>query len=118
MTGVDAARRGEPHDVEVLARLLGVLEGRHYLGVLEDAAVLDGAVDLDEVLIYDAAGADVQVAHLRVAHLSVGQTNILAASQQLGVGIVGVEIIELGRGGVVDHVGLVVLADAPAIQYH
>ena len=83
--GAYAAVRAEAHQVELLALLLGIAVGSLYLRVLHDAAVLAGAVDLHQVLVDDAAGADVEVAHLGVTHLSVGQTDILARGCQLRV---------------------------------
>ena len=116
--GVYAAVGGEAHEVDVLACGLGVLVGADDFGVAEDAAVLTGAVDFHKVLIDDAAGADVEVTHLRVAHLSVGQADVLAAGQQLAVGISGINLVEVGSRSVVDDVALAVVAYAPAVKDH
>jgi hypothetical protein len=75
--------RGEAHEVEVLAILLGIAVGSYDLLILHDAVIGTSAVDFHEVLIYYAAGTDVEVAYLRVSHLSVGETYILTASLQL-----------------------------------
>ena len=64
--------------MELLAVLLGIRIGADDAFVLEDRTVLACAVDLHEVLVDNATGADVEVSHLRVAHLSVGQTYVLA----------------------------------------
>ena len=80
---VHAAGAGQSHYVEVHAVVAGVAVGRHNLGVLQYAAVLAGAVDLHKVLIYDAPCTDVQVSDFGISHLSVGQTYVLAAGQQL-----------------------------------
>ena len=50
--------------MELLAVLLGIAVGSHDAGVLQDRAVLAGAVNLDQVLIDHAAGADIEVTHL------------------------------------------------------
>ena len=77
--GVYAACGREAHEVYGVPGLLGIAVCRLYLGVLQYAAVGTGSVDFHEVLVYDAAGSDVEMPHLRVAHLSVGQTNVFAA---------------------------------------
>ena len=69
--------------MEALARLLGIAIGVDNLLVLQDVAALAGLVDLHQVLVNYAAGADVEVSHLRVTHLSVGQTYVLTASVEL-----------------------------------
>ena len=78
-----ATVRAEPHQVQLLVVLLSVGVGSLHLRVLHDGAVLAGAVDLHEVLIDDAAGTDIEMSHLRVAHLTVGQTDVLTAGLQL-----------------------------------
>ena len=115
---VHAAVTGQSHQVHALAVGLGVLVGRHHLGVLQDAAVLAGTVNLHQVLIHDAPGADVQVAHLAVAHLSVGQSHVLAAGQQLRVGISLFQIVQIGRRSLINHVALTAVSDAPSVEDH
>ena len=115
---VHAAVRGQAHEVDADAVGAGVLERLDHLGILQDRVVTAGPVDLHEVLVDHAAGTDVEVSDLRVAHLSVGQSDILAVRAQLGVGI----LLGHGRdiGGVHrrNDVGLVVVADAPAVENH
>ena len=84
---VYAAVTGQSHQVDVLAVYLGILVCRHHFGVLHDAAIGTGAVDLHQVLIHNTSGTDVEVSHLRVAHLSVGQSHVLAACEELRAGI-------------------------------
>ena len=86
--GVYTTVAGETHQVHILTIGLGVFVGRHYLGILQDAPIGTGAVDLHQILINDASGTYVQVSYLRVTHLSVGQTYVLSARKQLAVGIV------------------------------
>ena len=69
--------------MELLACLLSVCIGFHHALVLHDGAVLAGTVNLHQVLIDNAAGADVEVSHLRVAHLSVWQAHVFAACHEL-----------------------------------
>ena len=81
--GVDAAGGRQPHEMELLAALFGVAVGRNDALVLQDGAVGTGAVDLDKVLIDHAARADVEVSHLGVAHLAVGQAHVFTAGLKL-----------------------------------
>ena len=69
--------------MELLASFLGVAVSLNDFLVLEDRTVLASTVNLNEVLINDTTSADVQVAYLRVAHLSVRQTYVLATSEEL-----------------------------------
>ena len=80
---VHAAIGGQSHEVQFLAVFLGIGIGAYDFGILEDGTVGAGTVDFYQVLVYDASGTDVEVSHFRVAHLSVGQTNVLARSQEL-----------------------------------
>ena len=86
---VHTAVGSQAHDVQFLTRLFGSSEGAYYLGILFDRAVFAGTVNLHKVLIYHSAGTDIQVPHLRVAHLSVRQSYILAAGLQLTVRVFG-----------------------------
>ena len=115
---VYAAVRHQPHEVHVHTVLFGVFERCLHLRILHDRVVAAGAVDLHEILINHAAGADIEVSDLRVAHLSFGQADVLAVGAQLGVGIFlrhGRDIFGMhGR----NHIGLVVMAVAPAVEDH
>ena len=88
------------------------------LGVLQDRIVAAGAVDLHQILVDHAAGADIEVPDLRIAHLAVGQSDVLAVGAQLGMGIFrrhGRDIFGMdGR----NDIGLVVAAVAPAVEDH
>ena len=57
------AVRGQTHEVDALARPLGILIGRDNLRVLEDAAVSAGSVDLYKILIDHTPGTDIEVSH-------------------------------------------------------
>ena len=50
-------------------------------------------IDLYQVLVYHTSGAEVEVTHLRVAHLSVRKTYILSASLQMRNGIFCTEAV-------------------------
>ena len=53
----------------------GLANARAARGLLEEAAVVDRLADARQVLIDDAAGADVEVPDLGVAHLALGQAD-------------------------------------------
>ena len=93
-----------------------IFECALHLGILKNRAVGDGAVDLHEVLIYDTTGTDVEVTDLRVTHLSVGKTDEFAAGLKFGVRICLEKIVPVRCGSAVDGIGMVVLADTPAIE--
>ncbi len=115
---VHAAIAGQTHEVNVLAVSLSVLVSADDFGVLEDAAVGTGAVNLHEVLIDDATGTDVEVTDLGVAHLSVGQTDVLTAGQQLAVRVGCIDFVEVRSWSVEDDVSLAVVANAPSVKDH
>ena len=77
---MDATRGSQTHQVNALAVSLGVAESRLDFRVLHDGVVGTGAVDPHQILIDHAPGTDVQVARLRVSHLSVGKPHVLTRS--------------------------------------
>ncbi len=89
--GVNAAGGGQAHEVDGHIVGAGVAEGTLDFGIVEDGPRLYGPVDFHQVLIYDASGADVEVANFGIAHLAVGEADVLAAGVELRVGIAGVE---------------------------
>ncbi len=114
---VNAAVGEQAHQVQLAAVFLGLAAGVHKFGHLEEVAVLDGLGDAGQLLIDDAARADVEVAHLGVAHLSLGQAHIHAGGADDGVGIFGLERVDDGRAGLTDGVALAFRALAKAVQY-
>ena len=76
------ARRNESHQVAGAAALLQpgdhAGERRHLL----DRACCDGVADTRQVLHQHAAGANVKVTDLGIAHLPVRQADILAGGAQ------------------------------------
>src|SRR5436190_10709030 len=85
-------------------------------GVLEEGAVLDRAVDPLQVLVEHAAGADRQVADLRVAHLAGRQADRLARGLQRRVRALGPEPVEVRRLGERDRVPRAGRSAAPAVE--
>ena len=81
-----------------------LVHGRGEHGVAEKVTVLDALADAGEVLIDDAAGADIEMADLRIAHLPFGQPDIRAAGAQAGGGIVPQQGIEPRGSGQADGI--------------
>src|SRR3546814_14377535 len=54
-----------------------------------DLAVLDRGIDAGEILIHDAAGADVHVPDLGIAQLTIGQTDEAACGMDQRVREIG-----------------------------
>ena len=93
---VHAAGGEQTQDMQGFAILLGVVHGLDVDRVLEELAGLDLLGDLGQNLEHDAAGADVGVADLGVAHLAFGQTHVQTGGLQQGVGVLGKELIQVG----------------------
>ena len=94
LVAVHAARGDEAHEMNRAALFLGVLHDGDERLVLEEIAVLDVARDARELLVDEAARADVRVADLRVAHLAVRQADELAGCLEVTGVIVCEEAVE------------------------
>ena len=103
---VHAAGRQQAHQVDGLAVLDGSLHGVHNGLVGADGTVLNGLGDAGQLLVHDAAGADVGVTNLAVAHLAVGQAHVHAGSTDGGVGAGGEQLVQIGGFGGHDGVAL------------
>src|SRR5438034_7609972 len=53
----------------------------------------DGFVNSRQVLIHDSPGSEIEMAHFRVAHLTIAQTHIGAAGAQFPTRIVAIELV-------------------------
>ncbi len=113
---MDAAVGEQADDVEGAASFLRGGDGGEQRGVGEEAAVDDGGVDAGHVHADDAAGAEVEVADLGVAHLAVGQADEVVAGAEEGVGEVAQERVVDGLAGEGDCVAVGVGAVAPAVE--
>ena len=80
-----AARRQQPHQVAGAARGLQRRDEIHKLRIGGQRAVSQGGVDTWQVLRHDAAGAQVHVTNLGIAHLAVGQADGTACGLQHAV---------------------------------
>ena len=89
LVAVHAARRQQAEHMQ--HTIAGFRRGDSgvQLRVGGEAAVLDGGVDAGQVLVDDAAGADVHVADFGIAHLAVGQADETAFGVNQGVRALG-----------------------------
>ena len=109
---------GQSHDMQVLAVLLGVAESRLDLRILQYTAILAGAVDLHEVLIYNTSRTNIKVTHLGVTHLSVRQTDILTTGLQLRVRISRDQVIPIRCRCRGDNIIFLTVTDSPTVENH
>ena len=82
---VNAARREQAHHVQGTAIGLHDGAGGIQFGIGKKTAILDRGIDAGQVLVDDAAGAEVHVANFRVAHLPIRQSNETAFGVDQGV---------------------------------
>ena len=84
---VHSAIACQSHEMDALASLLGIGKSVHNLGIAENRLISNSLIDLHEILIHDTPTTYVEVSHLAVTHLAVGQSHVLAACLQLAVRI-------------------------------
>src|SRR5215470_19472442 len=82
-----------------------------------DLAARDRLTDARQILHDHAAGADVEMSDLGIAHLPLGQADIAARGAQEGMRSRRPQAIEARGLGLTDGVVRLLLAPAPAIQY-
>ena len=116
LVGMHAAGRGETHQVAGAAVLL---EGGEHVGqqrIARQRPVFDRRVDARQLGHRDPAGAEIHVAHFRIAHLPLGQADetLGGVDQSLGAG--RDEAIEVGGTGIEDGVVPRVGPEAPAVE--
>lgn len=78
LVAVHPTVRDEPKQMKAPIAGLGPVKGRDERRVLTDRARRDGQVNADNVLKHNAAGANVEVAHLTVAHQPIRQADVKA----------------------------------------
>src|SRR6266705_1856915 len=61
--------------------------------IMRELAVRNRFVNPSEILINDSAGAEIQMTDFRIAHLSVGQTDIGSARAQFAARITAIELV-------------------------
>ena len=75
------------------AFFLGVLHCLQKFFVFKEISVLNGLGNTGQFLIDNAAGAHIQMAHLRVSHLAVGKSHCQAAGLSADIGALAHELI-------------------------
>ena len=78
---------------------------------------LNGAVDAEQILVDDPAGADVHVPHFAVAHLPLRQADVRAIRAKGGMRRLRIELIHICRLGHGNGVVAIGIAEAPTVQY-
>jgi hypothetical protein len=113
---VHAARRHQADQVAGSAARLKRVDQAGQRRVAGQRAVLHRTVDARQVLHHHAAGAQVHVADLGIAHLSLGQADVAAAGLDQGVRVVAQKAVPGGRVRLRDGIVGGLLAVAPAVQ--
>jgi hypothetical protein len=113
---VHAAVGDEAEEVQASLAGAGVLHGVEQHRMLEKFSVLDHQIDAGDVHVHDAAGADVEMANLAVAHLAFGQADERAAGVNERVGIFAQQAIVGGFARQSDGVGFGFGAVSPAVE--
>ena len=76
-------------------------------GVLKEVAILDGLGDAGQLLVHNAAGADVGVANLRVSHLAVRQADVHAGRPDLRDRVAAENAVQVRLIGRLDCVAVI-----------
>jgi hypothetical protein len=93
------------------------LEGGDEGGVLEERAVVDRPVHAHQVLVEDPPGADRQMPHLRIAHLTRRQTDGLARRVERRVRVGLPQAIEHRGSRQLDRIAGAGRRAAPAVEH-
>ena len=94
---VNPAIRNKADQVEAVA--MGGLDNFLEDRITVESAILNGEIDAGELLIDDAACAEIKMSHLGVSHLALGQADLEPARLESGLGVGGVELfMHWGRG--------------------
>ena len=115
---VHSAHGSQAHKMESLAVGLCIIVGCLDFGILKQFVVAAGDVDFHKVLIHDPSCTEVEVAHFRIAHLSVRQSHIFAAGLKVAERIFLAERIDVWSALGVDCIGPIVLSLAPSVKNH
>ena len=93
-----------------------VLHGAQQDRMREEFAILDHQLDASAVHVHNATGADVEMTNFAVPHLAVGESDVVAAGLNQGIGIFAQQPIVRGLAGQGNGVGLGFGAVSPAIE--
>ena len=113
---VHPARGDETVKVQLFAARLRGVHGAEKLLVFKERPVADVLGDLGEILIDDPPRADIEVTHLRIAHLSVGKPYGHAAGAELCGGVGLFQCGDIFTAVEIDGVAVGVLVDSVAVH--
>ena len=84
--------------------------------ILEEVSFLDLFRDLGKILEHYTACADIGVPDFRIAHLSVGKSNIQAGGRQLAFGILLEQSVQIRGLGLIDGVSVAIRRQAKTVH--
>ena len=114
----DAAVGQETEDVQGGIEPLALVDGAHQSRVLEEIAVLDCFCDSGQLLVYNAACAHVQMAYLRVTHLSVRKTYSKSAGLSFYVRALAHQLVHNRSFRFADSVMLAFVIQSISVKNH
>jgi len=94
----------------------GQVHGFRELRIARELAVGNGLGDARQVLVDDAAGAEIGVPDFGIAHLPHGQADVHARARDQRVRALGPQALEVRRAGVGDGVVAGLFGMAPAVE--
>ena len=112
---VNAAVRQQSHDMERRPLRLAVVHCGNIGLVCEKVPVLNGFCDSGQFLVYDTACSHVQMAYLRVAHLSLGKSHCHAAGLAFYKGALAHELVHNRSLSLAYSVVLAVIVQSVAV---
>ena len=116
LVGMHAAIGEQPEKMKLASATARVLHGFQQYGVAVEIAFFDHQVDLGDVHVNHAPGADVQVPDFTVAHLPLRQADKTSAGVDESVGIFGEQPVIVGFARQRNGVGLGGRRITPAIE--
>ena len=99
-----AAVAQQTHQVNGLAGLLGGIQGMDQGRFLEELAILNVLGDTGHLTTM--APAPIFRWPFAIAHLAVRQTHVHAACAQLGIGVLGLQRVQMRRALLIDRIAL------------
>ena len=111
-----AAVGQQTEDVQGGIEPLALVDRAHQRFVFEEITVLNGLGDAGQLLIHDAARADIGVTDLGVAHLTVRQADIQTGSADIGHRVFLKDLVQIRRVRRLDRIALLFIAMAEAVH--
>ncbi len=109
-------RRDQPHDMGGAAAFLELADKIPQCRQARDLALGERLVDARQILQDDPAGPDIGVPDLGIAHLAVGQADIVLARVEMRVRPAADQFVPDRRLGAINRVIGAVRALAPAVE--